>query len=251
VLDGQVVLVTGAGRNLGRAIALRAAALGASVGVNVRADGAAATAVVDRVTALGRSAVALVGDVSSEDDVARCTAECARALGIVTTVIHCAAHRSSYRIPELTLAEWRRTAAVTVDGAFLLTRATLPGMQELGFGRFVFVGGSAVHTGLPVGHTHVATAKSALTGFVRGLAHEGGRFGVTANVVSPGVIAIDDRVGRPPPTFAGWDPVGSSAIGRMATMDEVAALCLHLCRRDAGAITGQVLNVDGGTFSAG
>lgn len=249
-LAGQVVLVTGAGRNLGRHIAKRAAAQGAQVGVNVRTDLAAAEAVVAEIAAAGGEAVALVGDVSGEREASGVVASCAETFAPPTAVIHCAAYRSDHSLLTGSLDEWRRPRQVTLDAALYLARATLSAMVERGFGRFVLVGGNATYTGLPFGHAHVASAKAALRGFVRALSQDVGRQGITANIVSPGTIDTETRGGQRP-NFREWDPVEGSVLGRMVTMDEVAATCLFLCTRDAGALTGQVLNVDGGTFVLG
>lgn len=249
-LAGQVVLVTGAGRNLGRAIAKRAASEGARVGVNTMSNAAAADAVVAEIADAGGSAVALVGDVSDPRQAAQVVANCAEALAPVTTVIHCASYRSVRPLLDLSLEEWRRARQVTLGGAHFLARAALPAMLDSGFGRFVLIGGNAMHTGLPVGHAHAATAKAALGGFVRALAQEVGRRGVTANVVSPGTIDTEARAGKPP-EFSEWDPIEGSALGRMITMQEVASTCLYLCTSEAEHITGQVINADGGTFVLG
>src|SRR5262249_1180090 len=153
-----------------------------------RSDTAAAEGVVAEIAAHGGQAVALVGDVADEQQAARVVTTCLAALGSVTTGIHCAAYRSSYGLLDLPLDEWRLARKVILGGAHLLARLTLPAMIERRFGRFVLIGGNAMYTGLPVGHAHAATAKAALRGFVRALAQEAGRQGVTANIVSPGTI---------------------------------------------------------------
>lgn len=249
-LDGQVVLVTGAGRNLGRAIAKQAAEAGARVGVNTRSDAASADAVVAEIAALGGEAVALVADVSDEQQAGTAVAACTEAFGPVTTVIHSAAYRSDRSLLSLTLDEWRKARYVALGAAHHLARAAVPSMIERGFGRFVFIGGNAMYTGLPVGHAHGASAKAALRGFVRALAQEAGPHGVTANIVSPGTIDTEARGGRRP-TFQQWDPVEGSVLRRMVRMDEVAAACLFLCSPEAAVVNGQVINADGGTFVLG
>lgn len=249
-LASQVVLVTGAGRNLGRTIAREAAAGGARVGVNVRSDAEAADRVVRELEQAGGTALTLIGDVGVEDEAIAVVDRCTRELGPVTSVIHSAAYRSHGELVDLELAEWRRPRQVTLDAAFLLVRATLPAMRAAGFGRFVFIGGSAMVNALPIGHGHVATAKAALRGLVRAIAQEAGRDGITANVVSPGVIDTEARASVVP-TYGGWNPVDASALGRMVSMHEVASLCLHLCRPEGAIVTGQTINADGGTFGFG
>jgi 3-oxoacyl-[acyl-carrier protein] reductase len=249
-LTDQVVLVTGAGRNLGRAMAKRVAQEGAAVGVNTLSNAEAAAYVVSEIAAFGGHATALVGDVSREDQATELVAGCAEVLGPITSVIHCAAYRSHFGLLELPLAEWRLSRQVALGSAHLLARAVLPAMLEVGFGRFVLIGGTAMNTGLPIGHAHVATAKAALRGFVRALAQETGRSGVTANVVSPGTIDTETRKGERP-NFSGWDAVEQSILGRMVTMHEITTLCAYLCSPEAQPITGQVINADGGTFAFG
>jgi 3-oxoacyl-[acyl-carrier protein] reductase len=245
-LAGQAVLVTGAGRNLGRAMALRAAELGANVGVVVANDRAAAESVCSEIERSGRRATAVLADVSDVDQVEAAFQRASTHLGPITSVISCAAYRSHAPTTDLPLAEWRRVLSVTLDGAFHLTRAALTPMLDRGYGRFVFIGGSVAHTGLPVGAAAVATAKAALSGFVRSLAQETGGHGVTANVVVPGKIGPQGEV-----DLSDWDPASSSALGRNASYREVVDLCMFLCTPAAQAVQGQVLHVDGGIFGFG
>src|SRR4029079_5135869 len=186
-----------------------------------QSDATSAQAVVDEMMAMGGRGVALLGDVSKENDVALIVDRCRSALGDVTSVIHSAAYRSHHRLMDLSLGEWRRPRAVTLDAALFLARHTLPSMLAHDFGRYVFVGGTAMNNGLPVGHAHVATAKAALRGFVRALAQDCVGSGVTANVVSPGTIDTDARRSVAP-VIEGWDPVGASVLRRMLRMEEVA-----------------------------
>lgn len=242
-LAGQVVLVTGAGRNLGRATAVRAAELGADVAVVVRGDRAAAESLCSDIERSGRRSVAILADVSDADQVEAAFRRAAACLGPVTSVVSCAAHRSHAPTIDLPLAEWRKVLRVTLDGAFHVTRAALGPMLDRGFGRFVFIGGSVAHTGLPVGSAAVATAKAALSGFVRSLVQEVGGRGVTANVVVPAKIGPAGAA-----DLGGWDPASSSALGRNAGYQEVVDLCLFLCTPSAQAVQGQTLHADGGIF---
>ena len=249
-LAGQVILVTGAGKNLGRSIALEAASQGAAVGFNVRADADAAGRLVESVSSTGGRAAALVGDVADGDAVQRVVHRCRAELGDISTVIHCAGYRSHANIVDLPLEDWRRAIAVTLHGAYFLARETVPAMAAAGFGRFVFIGGNCLHTGMPVGSAHVAAAKGGLRGFVRALAQETGRAGITANVVSPGVVDTESRASEAP-VIAGWDPAGASTIGRMAETEEIASLCLFLCGPGGATVNGQTIMADGGTFAFG
>ncbi len=245
-LSGQVILITGAGKNLGRAVALEAAARGAAIGVNVRTDVESANKVADEIRALGSRAVVLKGDVSLEHDVNQMVAMCQKELGPISTVIHCAAYRSHKPTRDLSYDEWKMTFAVSLGGAHLLARSTLSSMTDSGFGRFIFIAGSSSVFGLPDGCAHVAASKSALRGFARSLAQEVGDKGVTANVVSPG--PINSGGSRTVAPMGRWDPIRASALGRMATSQEVASLILYLCTPEAAIIQGQVIMADGGVF---
>lgn len=200
----------------------------------------------------GGRATWLVGDVTDSNQVSAMVRGASEKLGPISIVIHAAAWRSHRPFLELTFEEWQRTRDVTLKGAYLLTRATLPTMTEAGYGRYVFIGGSSSTTGLPIGCAHIAAAKGALRGFARALAQESSARGVTANVVSPGLVATDARIAAgSSPNYSGWDPLRSSALGRMVTVDEVTSTVLFLCDPTAQAITGAQIAVDGGTFAFG
>jgi 3-oxoacyl-[acyl-carrier protein] reductase len=248
-IDEQVILVTGAGKNLGRAIAIGAGLRGARIAVNIRSDVASAAEVVAQIRESGSQAISLPGDVANADDVERMVDTCAARLGPISTVIHCAAFRSHQPMHELTYDEWKRTLSVSLGGAYLLARSTVPTMASAGFGRLVFIAGSSIVSGLPTGCVHVATAKSALRGFVRSLVQEVGARGVSANVVSPGPIDFGRHQEIAP--MGRWDPVRASSLGRMATADELAELCLFLCSPAAAIIQGQTIMADGGVFGFG
>jgi NAD(P)-dependent dehydrogenase (short-subunit alcohol dehydrogenase family) len=217
----------------------------------VRSDRAAAEETAREIANVGGRSVLLVGDVADAAAVSNAVAECVDELGPVSTVIHAAAFRTHRPMLELTIEEWRRTLDVTLRGSYLLAHATLDGMVARGFGRYVLIGGSSAITGLPIGCAHVATAKSALRGFVRALSQEAGSHGVTANVVSPGMIATEERRAADPKLYSGWDPLKASVLGRMVYVEEVVRAAMFLCEVEAAAITGAVLAVDGGTFAFG
>jgi 3-oxoacyl-[acyl-carrier protein] reductase len=248
VLDGQVILVSGGARNLGRRIAERAAASSAAVVVNCLVDLETAQDVARSIEDRGGRAIAIRADVTDEAAVESMVVDATARLGPISSVVHCAAFRTPHRpVPEIPWDDWTRVIAVALDGAFLCAKATLPGMLEQGFGRFVFVGGATSYTGRPDGSTPGATAKAGLEGLARAIAQEFGPRGITANVVIPG--ALETNRTSELEAHGPWSAVRMSTIRRLVRLDEAAALCLHLCGNLGGAINGARLVVDGGLMA--
>lgn len=242
---GRVALVTGAGANLGRELALEFARRGAAVGVHVRANLERAQNVVDEIERAGGCAIALAGDVADPDATQRAVAACRERYGPITLLVHGAAERSIVPFEQLDVSTWRRTIGSILDGAFHAARCVVGDMVEQGRGRIVFIGGSVMSSGLPVGNGHVGAAKAGLVGLARCLAQDFGARGVTVNVVSPGAISVPER-SHAIRTDELDELIGTSIIGRMVTPEEVVAAAMFLSSDLAGAITAQVIAVDGG-----
>ncbi len=242
-LDGKAAVVTGAARNIGRAIALALAADGAAVLVNARSDGDAAEAVAGEIRTAGGRAVAHLADVSDEDAVNRMAEAAMSAFGRIDILINNAAVRGHTALIDLTLAEWRRIHSVILEGAFLCARACVPHMIAAGGGRIVNMGGLTGHVG-DAARTHVVSAKMGLVGLTRALAVEFGEHGITANCVVPGTI--DTVRGATASTPSNTDERMKPPIARKGTSEEVAAMVRHLCLPDAAYITGQTIHVSGG-----
>lgn len=246
-LEGRVALVTGAGRGLGRAIACRLAEEGATVGVN-DLDGQAAT-VAASIEADGGHALAVPGDVSDPADVARLVEELVDGAGTVDILVNNAGIFPWRSWTEITPEEWDRVMAVNVRAAFLCARASYPYLQRSHHGRVVNVSSTTWMSG-PTHLLHYATSKAALIGFTRSLAREVGDDGITVNAVTTGrtltegvqswieqgVMDLDEAVASRQ----------SQPLKRLGTPAEVAAAVSFLVSDDAGYITGQIVNVDGG-----
>lgn len=244
VLDGKVALVTGAGRNIGRAVARTLARDGATVVVNGRSDRAAVDAVVAEIRADGGRAQAVMADVSDEAAVAGMARQVAGELGGVDILVSNAGLRRQTPFLEMSLAEWRQIMSVALDGAFILSRAIVPQMIARGGGAFVALSGISNHVGTP-NRCHVSASKAGLEGLVRALAIELAPHGVTANCVAPG--AIDTARG----TSAGPMPPGlvaSIPLARRGTVDEIAAMVRLLAGPEGAYVTGQTIHVNGGAF---
>jgi len=236
----RIALVTGGGRNIGRAIALDLAAAEADVAVLVRSDEAAATGVADEVRALGRRALTAVADVRDESAVRAAAGRVREELGPLTVLVHAAAVRSEAPFLELSHDQWREIVDVIVDGAFISSQVVLPDMIEAGWGRIVMIGGLSGQTGA-THRAHVVTAKAALVGLTKALALEFAANNITVNTVSPGMIDTV-RTGEEPKHH----DERRIPVGRKGRPSEVAATVRFLVSDEAAFITGQTVNVNGG-----
>jgi NAD(P)-dependent dehydrogenase (short-subunit alcohol dehydrogenase family) len=242
-LDGRVALVTGSGRNIGRATVLRLAAEGANVVVNSRANREEAEAVAGEARALGVKALAVVADVSKRDHVEGMVSKALAELGRIDILINNAAIRPHKPFTELTVQDWEEVRGVVLDGAFYCTRAVVEAMVEHRYGRILFFTGEGAFMG-GAKRGHVSAAKMGLVGLARSLAIELAPHDIRVNVVCPGSI---DTTRANPQWYGGRPPDAAGIpLGRQGTVDEIAATCLFLVSDDGGFITGQTIHVNGG-----
>jgi NAD(P)-dependent dehydrogenase (short-subunit alcohol dehydrogenase family) len=247
----RTALVTGAGRNIGLAVARRLAAAGHRVVLNARSAEAVEEAAA-AIVADGGAALGVAGDVSDRDDVGGLVDRAREEFGDVDVLVHCAAVRVHRSFLEMSEEEWRAPFAVGLDGAFHCTQAVLPGMVRGGWGRVVYIAGVTGQTGA----THragVVAAKAGLIGLTRALAHEFAATGVTVNAVSPGMIDTNrgswTSLGDQTATAEHYEKrVRQIPAGRMGRVNEVTAAVQYLVSEDAGFVTGQTLNVNGGLY---
>ncbi len=242
-LDGKVALITGSGRNIGRATALKLADEGAHIVVNARGNEAEAEAVAREVREKGVKAVAVLADVAKKEQVDALAARALSEFGRVDILINNAAIRPHKPFTEVTVQDWEHVRGVVLDGAFYLTQAVIPSMVKNNYGRILFFTGDGAFTG-GSGRAHVSAAKMGLVGFARALASEFAPQNIRANVVSPG--SIDTRRDNPE-WYRGHAPNAAGIpLGRQGQVDEIAATCLFLVGDDGGFITGQTIHVNGG-----
>jgi len=243
-LEGKVALVTGSGRNIGRATILKLAAEGANVVVNARSNRQEAESVAEEARALGVKALPILADVSNKEQVDSMVSMALAEFGKIDILINNAAIRPHKPFMEVTLADWERVRGVVLDGAFYCTHAVIPSMVENQFGRILYFTGGGAFSG-PAQRAHVSAAKMGLVGMARSLASEFAPYNIRVNVVSPGSIDTERRSPE-------WYPQGalrdtsSIPLGRQGSVDEIAAACLFLVSDDGGFITGQTLHVNGG-----
>jgi len=242
-LAGKVALVTGAARNIGRAIALELARAGAAVLVHARSSRAEAGQTVADIRASGGRASLQLADVTDSAAVDAMVAACVKEFGRLDLLVNNAAVRAETAFAHMPYEEWRKVLATILDGAFHCSQSCLPYLAK--GGSIVNLGGLTAHKGAE-GRAHVVTAKLGVVGFTRALAHDLAPQDITVNCVVPGTIdtarGLPGAPERPPPR-SGLPPVG-----RRGTPDEVAAAVRFLCGPGARYITGQTLHINGGGF---
>jgi 3-oxoacyl-[acyl-carrier protein] reductase len=244
-LAGRVALVTGAARNIGRAIARSLAAGGAAVMVNARTSRVQAEETVAMIERAGGSAALHIADVTDPAQVAALVGATLARFGRLDALVNNAAIRMETPFEAITLEEWRRVIATVLDGAFLCTQACLPHLARSGAGAVVNIGGLTGHRGAS-GRAHVIAAKAGLAGMTRALALDLAPHGITVNCVVPGTI--ESQRGLPGAPERPEHRRAPPPIGRRGEPEEVAAMVRMLCGPDARYVTGQAIHVNGGGY---
>src|SRR6516225_6416917 len=242
-LDGKVALITGSGRNIGRATALKLAGEGAHIVVNARTNQTEADAVTREVRERGVKAISVLADMAKKDQVDALAARALSEFGRIDILVNNAAIRPHKPFTEVTVQDWEAVRGVVLDGAIYCTRAVIESMVRNKYGRIVFFTGEGAFMG-GSGRAAVSAAKMGLVGLARGLASEFAAQNIRVNVVSPGSI---DTSRAHPEWYQGRTPNAAGIpLGRQGTVEELAATCLFLVSDDGGFITGQTIHVNGG-----
>ncbi len=246
-LEGKVAVVTGAARNIGRAIALDLSRAGAKIVVNAMTSAESASETAKLIRDEGGEAIVHLADVTDPAAADGLAATAVEHFGRIDILVNNAAIRKEAAFADVDYAAWRSVMSVILDGAFLCAHAVYPHMQKAGGGTIINIGGMSAHTGA-ARRVHVIAAKAGLTGLTRGLANDLAADGITVNAVVPGLIDTVRGVS------AGGTPAHHSsartAVGRFGTPEEVAAMVLFLCGPSARYITGQSIHINGGALMA-
>ncbi|MER6350021.1 SDR family NAD(P)-dependent oxidoreductase [Streptomyces sp. NPDC001595] len=242
LLEGQVALVTGAGKGIGRGIALRFAEAGAAVAVHCRTALEPAREVADRIRAAGGRAVVLNADLTDEDACHRVVREAAEwGGGRLTALVNNAGVQPVRELPAMTGEEWRTVVDTDLGSVFACTQAAV---QVMGDGGSVTHIASIEASAPAPGHAHYSAAKAAVVMHARAAALEYGPLGIRVNTVSPGLIDREGLAEDWPDGVRRWRK--AAPLGRLGRPEDVGDACVFLASPLASWITGHDLVVDGG-----
>jgi 3-oxoacyl-[acyl-carrier protein] reductase len=241
-LTGKRCLVTGAGRGIGRAIALAFAREGAAVAVLDRSEDLA-TEAATALRNLGAKATAVTADVAQEESVNAGIAAAQETLGGIDVLVNNAGIDTNSRVIDMPVAMWDEMMTVNLRSVFLCTRAVLPGMVERRWGRIINISSQLAHKGAAE-MAHYAAAKAGVIGFTRSLAYEVAQDGITVNAICPG--PIDTELFRNIPQAWRTRKLAELPIGRAGTVDEIAPTAVLLASDEGSYYIGATLNPNGG-----
>lgn len=252
-LSGRTAIVTGSGRNIGKAIALAFARDGANVVINGHKDLDAVQSVVEEVESLGAKAIGLMADVSDYQAVNAMVQEAVGRFGSADIAVSNVSLRLHQPFLDISVHDWHRILNTNLSSSFYLAKACLPFMVEKKWGRIINISGRDGFSPKP-NRAHNVTAKAGVFALAKAIASEFGSFGITANAIAPGIIETTRDLAHYP------DAANSSAhnsfearrqampMKRFGTVEEIAAACSYLCSEHGGFTTGQIIHINGGEF---
>ncbi len=244
-LSNKVAIVTGSGRGIGKAIALKLAEVGATVVVND--IGESANGVAEEIRAMNRQSLAVLADVSSAPDVARMVETTIATYGKIDILVNNAGITRDQLVVRLSEEDWDKVLDVNLKSVFLCTAAALKYMIKQRWGRVISITSIVGTVGNP-GQANYASAKAGIIGFTRTIAKEVASRSITANAIAPGFI--DTEMTQHIDEKRRQELIGRIPLGYLGSPRDVAEAVAFLASDEARYITGQVLNVDGGMAGA-
>ncbi len=242
-LAGKVAIVTGAGRGLGRAIALKLASQGAKVVVNYQKSAASAQEVADAIVAAGGEAKAVQADVSKFDEAQALVKSAMETFGRIDILVNNAGTTRDNLIAMMKEEDWDVVIGTNLKSAWNMCKAVSRGMMKARYGRIVSITSVSGLAGQG-GQSNYSASKAGLIGMTKALAKELGMRNITVNAVAPGFVPTDLTAGLPSDLMDGM--LKMTPLGRFGTPEDVANAVAFLVSDEAAYITGQVLSVDGG-----
>jgi len=242
-LSNKVAIVTGGGRGIGRAIALKLAEVGATIVVNDVGEAEPAESVVVEIKAMGGQGLAILADVSLAEDVTRLVETTVSNYGKVDILVNNAGITRDHLLLRMTDDDWNSVLKVNLSSVFLCTRAVLRHMVKQRWGRIISIASIVGVVGNP-GQANYAATKAGIIGFTRTIAKEVASRGITANAIAPGFIetGMTQQLGE----NQRQELMKRIPIGYIGSPRDVAEAVAFLASEEARYITGQVLGVDGG-----
>ena len=242
-LEGKKALVTGASRGIGRAIALALAAEGADIAVNYAGNQAAAEAVAAEIEAMGRKALIIQADISSNEAATAMVEHVAKELGRVDILVNNAGITRDGLLMRMKEADWDAVLTTNLKGVFNCTKAAIKYMMKQKAGHIVNIS-SVVGVNGNAGQANYAAAKAGVIGFTKATAKELAARGITVNAVAPGFIQTDMTAVLNEKQVEAMQ--ATIPLKRLGEPEDIAKAVVFLASDDANYITGQTLNVDGG-----
>lgn len=244
MVTGKVALVTGSGRGIGKAIALALAERGADIVINdLDMDNAAHT--VEEIKALGRKAIAIKADVSSEIEVEEMVKECMNQFGRIDILVNNAGLISTKLLQETTVQDWDRIMSINLKGVFLCTKAVYPYMMDQKSGKIINIASVAGKRGGGLfGKSAYSASKGGVISFTKAVAREAGEFGINVNAVTPGFTDTEMVTGMSQDQRE--SVINSIPMRRAGKPEDIAKAVCFLASSDSDYISGEIMDVDGG-----